>query len=217
MDVLWLILTKADEGLEIQASVGKSLALHFVSVRQTSRQTLFQFTLFGASRQTLFQFGAQRRAGHRDGLLRHRNSVTESMKTHSPENFHCVGDCHCAELENFRKCTTCNHNFVSSHILTWCLGSYTRSALLRSLPTAKVSAVRCVHFTSLTSRKQWGLSGQRDSKALANQTSLGSGPMFGTVRWTYSPNITFSDVLFRVSSLKIPFWWSRNRLRKKKY
>ena len=36
MDVLWLILTKADEGLEIQASVGKSLALHFVSVRQTS-------------------------------------------------------------------------------------------------------------------------------------------------------------------------------------
>ena len=57
---------KADEGLETQASVGKSLALHFVSVRQTSRQTLFQFTLFGASRQTLFQFtetgGAQRRA-----------------------------------------------------------------------------------------------------------------------------------------------------------
>ena len=75
MDVLRLILTKADEGLEIQASVGKSLALHFVSVRQTSRQTLFQFTLFGASRQTLFQFGAQRRAGHRDGL-RQRNSFT---------------------------------------------------------------------------------------------------------------------------------------------
>ena len=66
---------KADEGLETQASVGKSLALHFVSVRQTSRQTLFQFTLFGASRQTLFQFGAQRRAGHRDGL-RQRNSFT---------------------------------------------------------------------------------------------------------------------------------------------
>ena len=75
MDVLWLILTKADEALEIQASVGKSSALHFVSVRQTSRQTLFQFTLFGASRHTLFQSWAQRRAGHRDGL-RQRNSFT---------------------------------------------------------------------------------------------------------------------------------------------
>ena len=161
MDVLWLILTKADEGLEIQASVGKSLALHFVSVRQTSRQTLFQFTLFGASRQTLFQFGAQRRAGHRDGLLRHRNSVTESMKTHSPENFHCVGDCHCAELENFRKCTTCNHNFVSSHILTWCLGSYTRSALLRSLPTAKRNAVRGALLPQCAEGNKWGLGWNR--------------------------------------------------------
>ena len=101
MDVLWLILTKADEGLEIQASVGKSLALHFVSVRQTSRQTLFQFTLFGASRQTLFQFGAQRRAGHRDGL-RHRNSVTESIENTLPEIFHCVGDCHCVDFEVFQ-------------------------------------------------------------------------------------------------------------------
>ena len=56
------------------------------------------------------------------------------------------------------------------------LGSHKRPALLISLPTAKVSAVRCVHFTSLTSRKQWGLSEQRDGKALASQTSLGSGP-----------------------------------------
>ena len=31
-----------------------------------------------------------------------------------------------------------------------------------------------------------GALGGRDSKAIANRTSLGSGPMFGTVRWTYS-------------------------------
>ena len=87
----------------------------------------------------------------------------------------------------------------------------------RGTETGCVSETASLQFTSLASRKQWRLSGQRDSKALANQTSLGSGPMFGTVRWTYSLNITFSDVLFRVSSLKIPFWWSRNRLRKKIY
>ena len=70
----------------------------------------------------------------------------------------------------------------------------------RGTETGCVSETASLQFTSLASRKQWGLSGQWGSKALANQTSLGSGPMFGTVRWTYSPNITFSDVLFHVSS-----------------
>ncbi len=56
------------------------------------------------------------------------------------------------------------------------LGLTQTSCTVDKLPTAKVSAVRCVHFTSLTSRKQWGLSEQIDGKALASQTSLGSGP-----------------------------------------
>ena len=36
--------------------------------------------------ETLFQFGAQRRAGHRDGL-RHRNSVTESIENTLTRDF----------------------------------------------------------------------------------------------------------------------------------
>ena len=55
------------------------------------------------------------------------------------------------------------------------------------------------------------------AKCCFNRTVICSWTKFGTVQWTYSPNITFSDVLFRVSSLKIPVWWPRNRLRKKKF
>ena len=121
----------------------------------------------------------------------HRDSVTEIaspslLKTHWPEIFHCVGDCHCAELEHFHNCTTCNKKFVSSHILTWCLGSYKRSARLRSLPAAKRNAARGALLPHCAVRKQMGGRWGEESKAIANQTSLGSGPKFGAARWTYS-------------------------------
>ena len=67
MDVLWLILTKADEGLEIQASVGKSLALQFVSVGQNfpanfvSVHFVWRFTANFVSVRGTETGGAQRR------------------------------------------------------------------------------------------------------------------------------------------------------------
>ena len=52
---------------------------------------------------------------------------------------------------------------------------------------------------------RWG----EESKAIANQTSLGSGVKFGAAQYQ------FPDVHFRVSSLKIRIRRSKNRLRKK--
>ena len=98
-----------------------------------------------------------------------------------------------------------NMKFVSSHILYWCLGSHKRPALLMSLPTAKMSAVRCIHFTSLTSRKQWGLSGQRDGKAFASQTSLVSEPSLNQFEASVRVRSTFLTDAFVFLCRKFTF------------
>ena len=107
----------------------------------------------------------------------------------------------------------------SSPILTWAHAKH--STPVRSLQQSHWTRFGAFHATCtynalcLSLFTYAGHHNNSFAKCCFNQTVIWSWPKFGAVRWTYSLNITFSDVLFRVSSLKIPVWWPRNRLRKK--
>ena len=75
----------------------------------------------------------------------------------------------------------------------------------RGTETGCVSETASLQFTSLASRKQWGLSGQRDSKALANQTSLGSGPCLAQFDGHTRPISLFLTFFFAFRHLKFHF------------
>ena len=111
----------------------------------------------------------------------------------------------------------------SSPILTWAQAKH--STPVRSL---QQSHCHCRHWTRfgafhatctyndlcLSLFTFTGHHNNSFAKCCFNRTVIWSWTMFGTVRWTCSLYITFSDVLFRVSSLKIPFWWSESGSKK---
>ena len=107
----------------------------------------------------------------------------------------------------------------SSPILTWAHAKH--STPVRSLQQWYWTRFGAFHATwtyNVLCSSLFTYAGHHNNsfaKCCFNQTVIWSWPKFGAVRWTYSLNITFYDVIFRVSSIKISFLWSRNRLIKK--